>query len=60
MNQNLPKPKTTSTNVLFCPQHKDFQFTVTEEERNQEIFTCDTMTSQNLDFFVLKNDSVCD
>ncbi len=27
----LPKPKVTSSNVLFCPQPKDIQFTVTED-----------------------------
>ena len=34
-----PKPKTTSSSVLFCPQPKDNQFTVIEEEINQEIIT---------------------
>ena len=26
-------------NIVFCPQHKYIQFTVGEEERNQETFT---------------------
>ena len=34
-----PKPKITSSNVLFCPQPKYIQFTVTEEHRNQKLFT---------------------
>ena len=29
----------TSSNVLFCPQPKDIQFTVKEDKRNQKIFT---------------------
>ena len=34
------KPNTTSSNILFCPQRlKDTQFTVTEEEKKQKIFT---------------------
>ena len=32
--------------VFFCPQWKDIQFTVTEEERNQEIFTFKKMESE--------------
>ena len=31
VDQCLPKPKMTSSNVLFCPQLKDIQFTVIEE-----------------------------
>ena len=38
-NQCFPKPKMTSSNILFCQQPKNNQFTVTEEERNQKIFT---------------------
>ena len=50
----FPKPRTTSSNVLFCYQPKDNQFTVTEEERNQKIFTFKKLKSKNLDFFTLK------
>ena len=31
VHQCFPKPKMTSSNVLFCPQLKDIQFTVIEE-----------------------------
>lgn len=35
---NLPeKTKTTFSNVLFCQQPGDIQFTVIEEEREQNI-----------------------
>ena len=36
MKKCFPKHKMTSSNVLFCPQLKDIQFAVIEEERNQE------------------------
>ena len=39
VEMHFPKSKLTSSNVLFCPQHKDNEFTVIEEERNQKIFT---------------------
>ena len=39
VDQCFPNPKMMSSNLLFCPQPKDVQFTVTEEERNQKIFT---------------------
>ena len=35
-------------NVLFCPQAKDIQFTVTEQEGNQKIFTFKKLESENL------------
>ena len=47
----FPKPKTTSSNVLFCSQPKDNQFTVIEEERNQKTFTFKKLESENFDFF---------
>ena len=50
-DQCFPKPKMTSSNVLFCPQLKDIQFTVTEESRNQKIFTFKKL---ELDSFFLK------
>ena len=36
------------------PQPKDIQFTVTEEERNQKIFTFKKLVSENFDFFPFK------
>ena len=42
----------TSSDVLFWPQHKDIQFTVTVEETNQKIFTFKQPESENLDFSV--------
>ncbi len=51
-----PKLKVTSSNVLFCPQHKDIQFTVTEDERNQKMFTFEKLKSE-FEHFFLKNDS---
>ena len=39
VDQCFPKPKMTSSNVLFYSQPKDIQFTVTKEQRNQKIFT---------------------
>ena len=50
VDQCFPKPKTTSLNVLFFPQPKDIQFTVTEEERNQKIFTFKKLESENFGF----------
>ncbi len=41
----------TSSNVLFCPQTKDIQFTVIEDEINQKIFTFEKPKSENLDTF---------
>ena len=54
VDQCSPKPKTTSSNVLFCPQLKDTQFSVTEEERNQKIFTFKKLESHNFVFFFFK------
>ena len=50
VDQCFPKPKTTSSNVLFCPPPKDIHFTVIEEERNQKIFTFKKLESENFDF----------
>ena len=43
----FPKPKRTSSNVLFCPQPKNIQFTVREEERNQKMFTFKKLEEEN-------------
>ena len=56
VDQCFPKPETTSSNVLFCPQPKENQFTVIEE-RNQKIFTYKKLESENqriLTFFSKK------
>lgn len=34
VNQCFKKPEKTSSNVMFCSQPKDVQFTATEDERN--------------------------
>ena len=44
----------TSSNVLFCPQLKDIQFAITEEEINQKIFTFKELESDNFDFSMIK------
>ena len=44
----------TPLNVLFCPQPKDIQVTVTEEERNQKIFTFKKLESNLFYVFSLK------
>lgn len=36
-HQCSPKPKITSLNVLFYPQPKNHQFTVTEEEKKSDL-----------------------
>lgn len=51
---SFPKSKMTSTNVLFCPQPQDIQFTIVEEKRNHKIFTFKKLVTKNLDFFSLK------
>ena len=51
----FPKPKMTSPNVLFCPQSKDNQFTVIEDERNQKIYTFKKLESEKFDFLPPKN-----
>ena len=38
----------------FVQQPKDIQFTVTEEERNQKLFTFKKLELENFDFFSLK------
>ena len=35
-NRQNGNPKAQVSNVLFCPQPKDIQFTVIEEERKEE------------------------
>ena len=45
------KPITTSSNVFSWQQPKDTEFTVIEEERNQEILTVKKLKSDNLYLF---------
>ena len=44
------KANITSSNVLFCPQPKEFWFAVMRKQRNQKIFTFKKLESENLDF----------
>ena len=53
----LVNVKMTSLNVLFCPQPKDNQFTVIEEERNnQKIFDFKKLEPEKSDFSFTQND----
>ena len=56
VDQCFPKPHISSSNVLFSPQPKDIQFTVTEEERNQKMFTLKKLESENyeIDLSIIK------
>ena len=49
--KHFPKPKMTSSNVLFCPQPKNNQFSFIEEERNQKIFSFKKLESENFYLF---------
>ena len=53
LKMRFPKTKTLCSNVLFCPQPKNNQFTVIEVERNQKIFTFKKLESKHFDFFSL-------
>lgn len=53
LDQCFQKPKMTSLQVLFCPQPKDDQFSVTEEI-NQNMFTFRTLESEKLLLVVLE------
>ena len=44
----------TSSNIFFCPQPENIQFTVIEKERNQKTFTFNELESEKLDFFSKK------
>ena len=41
--------------ALFYLQPRDIQFTVTEEESNQKIFTCKKLESKNFDILLVIN-----
>ena len=41
----------TSSDLLFCPQHKGVHFTVIEEERNQKIFTVKKLQRRKFSLF---------
>ena len=47
INSCSSKSKMTSSNILFYPQSSDIEFTVTEEERNQELFTFKKLNSES-------------
>lgn len=47
VGQCFSKVKMTSSYLLFCPQPKDTHFTVSEEERNQNIYTLKKLESEN-------------
>lgn len=52
----LLKPKMTSSNVWFCPPDRDIHSAVTEEERDQNIFTFKKQElGEFIPFFSLKN-----
>lgn len=53
VDQCVQKPKMTSLQVLFCPQLKDNQFSVTEEI-NQNMFTFRMLESEKLLLVVLE------
>ena len=35
VDRSFPKPKVTSLNILFCPQPRDIQFIVTENQKTE-------------------------
>ena len=41
----------TSSNLLFCPQPKDIQLTVIEEERTQKILTVKKLQRREFSLF---------
>ena len=54
-DQCNPKPEMTSSNILFCPQPKDIQFTVIEEEGNQKILTVKKLENYSNRLFDYQN-----
>lgn len=44
----------TSLKSLVCPQHKDIQLTVKDEEREQDIFTFKKLDSDHFGFYAIK------
>lgn len=50
-SDNGPSMSSKPTNVLFCPQSKDVQFTVIDESRNQRTSISKTMEPANFDLF---------
>lgn len=47
VGQCFSKVKMTSSYFLFCTQPKDTHFTVSKEERNQNIYTLKKLESEN-------------
>ena len=50
-DKHFPEPKVTSSNVLFHLQHKDIQFTVTEDKPNYKTLTSEKLKSAHSDNF---------
>lgn len=48
MSENGNNVRMMSSNVSFCPQPEDIQFSVTEKERNQKILTSKKLEAENL------------
>ena len=57
MSENRGSQSPRQHPQMSCPQPKDNQFTVIEEERNKKIFTFKKLESENFDmlFFSKKN-----
>lgn len=55
VGQCFSKVKMTSSYFLFCTQPKDTHFTVSKEERNQNIYTLKKLESENLYLFFFLN-----
>lgn len=53
-DQCFPKHKVVFSNVLLCPKHKQIQFVVIQEKRNQNMFQFKKLESENLDLFTYK------
>ena len=51
VNQCFCEESVNERGPQFCPQLKDIQFTLREEERNQKIFTFKKLKSENFPFF---------
>ena len=55
IGQCLSQAKLTSSYILFCPQPKDTQLTVSQEERNQNICTLKKLESEIFTYFLLNS-----
>ena len=50
----------TSLNILFHPQGKNINFTVTGEKINQKLFTFKELESKKFDIFCMKKNTQTD